>query len=116
MEKDQSNCSSNLSNNADEKQQKDSLTRRDFFSSASTGGIVLGAGLLMSAAPQPLWAAPAKRSPTSKAGHASIPLGWSNAFHPAATAPLYPPRQAPKAGEKVHEFDIEHEARRNPPP
>ncbi|MBC7690243.1 MAG: multicopper oxidase domain-containing protein [Methylotenera sp.] len=82
-----------------------SITRRDFFSSASTG-VALGAGLLLSANPQGAWAAPTAKSGGS-AGHAAIPPGWSNAFHPAATAPLYPPRGAPKAGEKIHEFDIE---------
>ncbi len=53
--------------------------------------------------PKPLWAASTKGT----GGHASSPAGWSNAFHPAQTAPLYPPRQAPQPGEKIHEFDIE---------
>jgi FtsP/CotA-like multicopper oxidase with cupredoxin domain len=85
---------------------KPALTRRDFFSSAGTGSVALGAGVLMGAAPRPLWAASLSKA-SSSAGHAAVPPGWSNAFHPAATAPLYPPRQAPKPGEKVHAFDIE---------
>jgi FtsP/CotA-like multicopper oxidase with cupredoxin domain len=52
-----------------------------------------------------LAAASGEASKTS--GHTAIPQGWTNAFHPTATTPLYPPRQAPKAGEKVHEYDIE---------
>jgi FtsP/CotA-like multicopper oxidase with cupredoxin domain len=33
--------------------------------------------------------------------------GWPLGFNSASTSPLYPPRQAPKPGEQVHEFDFE---------
>lgn len=78
------------------------LSRRDFMSIATAGGAALGAGLMLGQ-PQTAMAAP---SPAKTAGHAAIPSGWLNAFRPASTAPAYPPRQAPKPGEKVHEFDI----------
>jgi FtsP/CotA-like multicopper oxidase with cupredoxin domain len=78
------------------------LSRRDFMSIATAGGAALGAGLMLGP-PQTAMAAP---TPAKTAGHAAIPSGWLNAFRPAATAPAYPPRQAPRPGEKVHEFDI----------
>ncbi len=84
------------------KEQPD-LSRRDFMSIATAGSAALGAGLILGH-PQTAVAAPAA---SKAAGHAAIPPGWANAFQPAATAPLYPPRQAPNIGEKIHEFDIE---------
>ncbi len=39
-----------------------------------------------------------------KAGAAAA---WQNTFNPQATAPKYPPREAPKPADKVHEFDLE---------
>lgn len=82
------------------------LSRRDFISLASTGGAAaLGAGFLMGSPSQAL--AATTGSPKSAAGHAAIPAGWTNAFQPASTRPLYPPRDAPKPGEKIKEFDIE---------
>ncbi len=86
-----------------EKQKDQDLSRRDFMSIATAGSAALGAGLILGQ-PQTAFAAPAA---SKSAGHAAIPPGWANAFQPAATAPLYPPRQAPKMGEKIHEFDIE---------
>ncbi len=105
MDQPQDTPSNDSSNNDNEEEKQTNLTRRDFFASASTG-VAFGAGMLMGSAPNPLWAAPVSRSP-SAAGHATVPPGWLNAFHPTATSPLYSPRQAPKVGEKVHEFDIE---------
>jgi FtsP/CotA-like multicopper oxidase with cupredoxin domain len=90
----------------DESPDTKSLSRRGFFSSAGTTGLAIGAGVILGKNSGPVWASPTTNS-KSGAGHAAIPQGWSNAFHPAATAPLYPPRRAPKPGEKVHEFDIE---------
>src|SRR5579872_2219619 len=82
---------------------EDELSRRDFMSIATAGSAALGAGLLLGQS-QTVLAAPVA---SKTAGHAAIPPGWANAFQPAATAPLYPPGQAPKMGEKIHEFDIE---------
>ncbi len=81
---------------------KSSFSRRDFITAAGTGGAALGAGLILGN-PQAAWA----QAQTAGRSHAATPPGWSNAFQPAATAPLYDPRQAPKPGEKIHEFDIE---------
>ena len=86
----------------------DQVSRRSFISAAGTGGVVLGAASLLGT--RPLWAQAETtegRRAAQAAGHAAVPPGWTNAFHPAATAPLYPPRQQPKPGERVHEFDIE---------
>jgi FtsP/CotA-like multicopper oxidase with cupredoxin domain len=85
---------------------RETLSRRDFFSSAGTTGLALGAGVVLSGTPKVSWGASSESSKLA-AGHAAFPTGWSNAFHPSSTAPLYHPRQAPKPGERVHEFDIE---------
>ncbi len=79
------------------------ISRRDFFSSAGATGAVLGASLLLDG-PQALAAATSKQK--SSGGHATLPDSWQNAFRPASTGPAYPPRDPPKAGEKVHEYDI----------
>jgi FtsP/CotA-like multicopper oxidase with cupredoxin domain len=81
---------------------KNALSRRDFLTTASASGAALGAGLLL-ASPREVFAEKASTAP----GHSSIPAGWQNAFHPGATAPTYPPRESPQAGETIHEFDIE---------
>lgn len=83
-----------MSQDPEDKRVQEGLTRRGFFSAAGTGSAALGAGLILGA-PKPVWA---------KTGS---PSGWSNEFHPAATIPRFPPRQAPGPGEKVQEFDIE---------
>lgn len=81
------------------------LSRRDFLSVASTGSAAaIGAGLLLA---KPIQAMAAGSSSSSAAGHAATPPGWSNSFHPASAAPLYPPREGPKPGEKIHEFNLE---------
>lgn len=83
------------------------VSRRGFIAAASTGGAAaLGAGLLFGQ-PETAWAARESVSPSSAAGHAAVPPNWSNQFHPASAVPLYPPREAPKPGEKIHEYDIE---------
>ena len=105
MDLNQSDTSNHSEKVVDEKE-KSNLTRRDFFTSAGTGGLTLGAGLLLGAAPNPLWAASGQNTSLT-AEHTATPIGWSNSFHPSATAPLYPTRQAPKPGEKIHEFNIE---------
>jgi len=85
---------------------KHPLSRRDFMSVASASSAALGAGIFLKNSPA--WASETSRAhAASSAGHAAVPLGWVNAFHPAQTEPLYPPRQGPKPGEKVHEFNIE---------
>jgi FtsP/CotA-like multicopper oxidase with cupredoxin domain len=78
------------------------ISRRDFFSSAGTTGAVLGAGLILGG-PQALAAgSPSKGA----AGHAAVPEGWQNSFKAASTAPAYAPREMPKPGDKIREFDI----------
>ncbi len=77
---------------------KEALSRRDFISLAGSGGAAaLGASLLIGS-PTSAIASPSSGTSAS---------GWNNPFHPNATKPLYPPREAPKPGEKIHEFDIE---------
>lgn len=66
------------------------FSRREFLATAAAAGSALVAGP----------AALAHGKPT-------LPPGWSQPFHPRATAPLYPPRQAPAPGETVQEFEIE---------
>lgn len=68
------------------------ISRRSFI---SNGGLAVGASLLLKGTESP--AAPAH--PTQP----KPPQG----FNPKETVPPYPPRQAPKPGEKVHEFDFE---------
>jgi FtsP/CotA-like multicopper oxidase with cupredoxin domain len=80
------------------------LSRRDFFSTAGLTGAAIGAGLVLDG-PSSLAASPGREK--GSAGHAAVPNGWTNAFHPASTTPAYPPREGPKPGEKVHEYDIE---------
>lgn len=62
---------------------KSAVSRREFFTQAS-GGLALG-GAFLSGAPQAM-AKPTSASPSA--------------------APTYPPRQAPKPGETIHEYDI----------
>jgi hypothetical protein len=83
----------------DFEQSSKTLSRRDFISKAGTSGLALGAGLMLGHT-EPVDAA--EVSLASAVGHANVPAGWVNAFQPAASAPLYPPRQAPRPGEKVH--------------
>ena len=80
------------------------VSRRDFFASAGSSGAVIGASLLLSGTR----ALAARLTPEKgTGGHPAVPEGWQNAFHPSANSPAYPPREAPKPGEKVHEFDID---------
>jgi FtsP/CotA-like multicopper oxidase with cupredoxin domain len=83
-----------------------SFSRRDFISLASGGGVALGAGLLL-ASPREVLAATSAMPAKTQGGHAALPSGWLNSFHPASTAPVYPTRQSPRPGENIHEFDIE---------
>ena len=80
------------------------VSRRDFFASAGSSGAVLGASLLLSG-PRALAARLTPEKGTG--GHPAVPERWQNAFYPSANSPAYPPREAPKPGEKVHEFDID---------
>ncbi len=80
-------------------EKNESLSRRSFMSAAGTGGLALGASLLIKG--NPAEAATLSKSPSTDLS------AWDNKFHPAMIKPLYPPRQAPKTGEKVHEYDIE---------
>jgi FtsP/CotA-like multicopper oxidase with cupredoxin domain len=82
------------------------LSRRNFMTRAGATGAVLGASAFLT--PTRAGARVASNpEPSGAAGHAGLPSGWLSASHPAATAPAYPPRQKPRAGEKIHEFDIE---------
>ena len=76
------------------------VSRRRFLSTAGIGSLALGAGLLMK--PAEAVAASASLEESGKL----IQKNWANSFQAKSTAPLYPPRKGPKAGEKVHEFDI----------
>ena len=88
-------------NNEDPKKTPEAfVSRRKFLSGASLGGLAVGAGLLLK--PAEAFSAPISKDESSK----SIQKNWTNSFQPKSTAPLYPPRQGPKAGEKIHEFDI----------
>jgi len=69
----------------DQKEKRKGISRRHFISAAGAGGAALVLGK-----PNSVWA-----------------QGVQKPGHPAQTTPLYPPRQAPKPGEKIHEFDIE---------
>ncbi len=82
------------------------LTRRDFISLAGVGGAAaLGVGMLASAPAQAVTAVKNSHKTMGVAGGKTE--GWTNTFNPASTNPLYPPRDAPKPGEKIQEFEIE---------
>lgn len=59
------------------------LSRRGFISLTSATGALLGSGLLLGKTAQ------------------------AAGFDPSSTLPVYPPREQPKPGEKIHEFDID---------
>jgi FtsP/CotA-like multicopper oxidase with cupredoxin domain len=84
------------------KQNGTELSRRDFLGAAGATAAI-GTGLLLGQVPG-AWSAPNKTTEASDLPHSS---GWATSFRPNSTTPAYPPRQAPQAGEKVHEFDIE---------
>ncbi len=79
------------------------LSRRDFMSLASTGGVALGAGILLG---RPALAESSSHK-IKTTEHSALLQNWQNSFKAESTIPLYPPRQAPKPGETIHEFDIE---------
>jgi FtsP/CotA-like multicopper oxidase with cupredoxin domain len=79
------------------------VSRRDFFSTAGMTGAALGAGLILNG---PSTLAAQASSEKGSADRTALPKTWPNAFHPTATAPVYPPRKSPQPGEKVHEYDI----------
>lgn len=83
------------------------LDRRDFLSAALTGGAALGTGLWLGGGIAPPPAAADTPVATDEPTEQQAEALWPHRFDPASTAPLYPPRQAPRPGEKVHEFDIE---------
>ena len=68
------------------------ISRRSFLSTAGVSGLAASMGVLLKGST----AQAAAKTPQS-----------TNGFNPKDTVPAYPPRQSPKAGEKVHEFDIE---------
>ena len=78
----------------------DPLSRRSFIATAGTGGLALGAGLLLKNSQ-----AEAATASESKLPHTDL-SSWTNKFHPDQTKPLYPPRKGPQPGEKISEFDI----------
>ena len=87
------------------------ISRRKFIGNAGATGAVLGAGVMLGST-HPLWAGTDRRPATARQGSGEedasiLPVGWRGSFNPKATAPIYPTRQAPRPGEKVHEFDIE---------
>ena len=67
------------------------ISRRNFISAAGMGGAAVGAGLLLKSGTSLI--------PSAEGASAKNASGFT-------TTPLYPPRQSPKLGEKVHEFDI----------
>jgi FtsP/CotA-like multicopper oxidase with cupredoxin domain len=73
---------------------KDLISRRSFFRGLGAAGGALGAGLALGNTPE-AWA------------QAAGTRGTATAFDPTATVPRFPPRQAPRPGEKVHEYEIE---------
>jgi FtsP/CotA-like multicopper oxidase with cupredoxin domain len=82
---------------------KDPLSRRSFISAAGTGGLALGASLLLKNN-----IAEAATASEFKRPQADL-AGWTNKFHPDLTKPLYPPRKGPQLGEKINEYDIKLE-------
>jgi FtsP/CotA-like multicopper oxidase with cupredoxin domain len=89
----------NNNQEAKDKKASTAVSRRKFLSTAGVGGLA-AAGASLLTKPSMAFAA---QSDDQKA----IQKNWSNSFSAKSTVPLYPPRQEPKAGEKVHEFDIE---------
>ncbi|MBU6428294.1 MAG: multicopper oxidase domain-containing protein, partial [Cyanobacteria bacterium REEB65] len=83
------------------------LSRRGLLAAAGAAGAALGADFLLGA--QPAWSegSPDGQSDVlASADSGGRPVDWPSAFQPGSIAPLYPPRQAPRLGEKVHEFDM----------
>ncbi|MCA1596527.1 MAG: multicopper oxidase domain-containing protein [Chloroflexi bacterium] len=81
----------------DREQKQEQLNRRRFLAWAGATGAAVGAGVVMGKGP----AALAQGGPLDRP--ASV---WPAEFSPNGTDPEYPPRDKPKAGDKVHEFDI----------
>jgi FtsP/CotA-like multicopper oxidase with cupredoxin domain len=85
-----------MSDSNNEKASK--LDRRHFLGSAGAAGAAVGAGLLLGRGTASAAQTPALDQPST---------AWPAKFSPDATAPSYGPRDMPKAGEKIHEFDID---------
>ncbi|MBC7386913.1 MAG: multicopper oxidase domain-containing protein [Cryobacterium sp.] len=81
------------------------LSRRHFISWAGAGTAAIGAGVLLGKTPSAL--ASGVRDRSHVPSHPGVPPGWANAFQPSSTLPEFPVREAPKMGEKIHEFTIE---------
>ena len=80
-----------------------SITRRKFFAEAAWAAA--GAGALAGAAPEALARSTARTADRRPAeGTAGT---WPSHFDPRSTAPPYPPRRMPEAGEKIHEFEMD---------
>lgn len=80
--------------------EKDVISRRWFLAAAGGGTAALSAGLMLGSSHA------YGKSPKSITDPSYSPA-WDSRFYPLSTRPLYPPRQAPRIGEKVHEFDID---------
>jgi FtsP/CotA-like multicopper oxidase with cupredoxin domain len=81
-----------------EKPKESDLSRRDFMSIATSGGAALGAGLILGA--------PSRALAIERPKKVDQAAAWDQKFRPAETTPPFPPRQGPRPGEKVHEYDL----------
>jgi len=74
------------------------VSRRQFMTGAV--GAAAGAGLLLGQSAVPAWAGskPAMDTPATP---------WPATFDVAGTAPPFPPREMPKAGDVIHKFEME---------
>ncbi len=82
-------------------EKREVLNRRSFISAAGTGGIALGASLLLKSTPANASSSSLNKGPTDNQNNRN------NKFQPDSTKPLYSPRKGPQPGEKIREFDIQ---------
>jgi FtsP/CotA-like multicopper oxidase with cupredoxin domain len=80
---------------------KDIFSRREIFKTAGLTGSFVGANLLLGKSSQAF--AKAATSVGDNISHTA----WPTKFDSASTKPIYPPRQKPKPGEKIHEIDMD---------
>lgn len=77
-------------------------SRRQFVTNiAGATGAIVGSGLLSGTAHEAAWAAAAGGALLDRPVTA-----WPAEFNVRGTAPTYAPRAMPKAGEKIHEFEM----------
>lgn len=74
------------------------IDRRKFLSVAGASSAAAGAGFVFGQGT----GVRAQSAPLDRPATA-----WPAEFNPSGTKPLYPPREMPKAGEKIHEYNIE---------